>query len=122
MIETLKLTTLLFLLISCGTTTERTDLLFDDIERIVSDKDAIVGVSIIANNGKDTVSLNEDKHFPMQSVFKFHIALAILSEIDEGKLSLDQEIVLSKRIFYLKIFGVRLETIIQMGEVLQLLN
>jgi beta-lactamase class A/beta-lactamase class A VEB len=32
----------------------------------------------------------------MQSVFKFHIALAVLSEIDKGKLSLDQKIEIDK--------------------------
>ena len=32
----------------------------------------------------------------MQSVFKFHIALAVLSEVDKGKLSLNQTIVISK--------------------------
>lgn len=32
----------------------------------------------------------------MQSVFKFHIALAVLSEVDKGKLSLNQEIVIDK--------------------------
>jgi beta-lactamase class A len=32
----------------------------------------------------------------MQSVFKFHIALAVLSEVDKGKLSLDQKIEISK--------------------------
>jgi len=83
---------LLFLMISFKPTTEETDLLKKKIERIVSDKDAVVGVSIIANNGKDIISLNGDKHFPMQSVFKFHIALAVLTEVDKGNLSLDQKI------------------------------
>jgi len=32
----------------------------------------------------------------MQSVFKFHIALAVLSEVDKGKLLLNQTIVISK--------------------------
>ena len=32
----------------------------------------------------------------MQSVFKFHIALAVLSEVDKGKLSLDQKILINK--------------------------
>jgi beta-lactamase class A/beta-lactamase class A VEB len=32
----------------------------------------------------------------MQSVFKFHIALAVLSEVDKGKLSLNQEIKIMK--------------------------
>ena len=66
------------------------------IEQIVSDKKALVGVSIMGNDGKDTLSLYGDRRFPMQSVFKFHIALAVLSEIDKGKLALDQQIEIGK--------------------------
>lgn len=91
------LTALLLLLITgCQTLNNKTDLLRNKIEQIVSDKNAIVGVSIIGNNGKDTISMNGDRRFPMQSVFKFHIALAVLSEIDKGKLSLDQKIEIGK--------------------------
>ena len=95
----LQLTLLLLLLLfvtSCKTQYNKTDLLRNKIEQILSDKNAVVGVSIIGNNGKDTLSLNGDKRFPMQSVFKFHIALAVLSEIDKGKLSLDQKIQISE--------------------------
>jgi len=56
-----------------------------------------VGVSIVGKNGKDTVSINGNDHFPLQSVFKFHIALAVLSQIDKGKLSLDQKIKIEKK-------------------------
>jgi beta-lactamase class A/beta-lactamase class A VEB len=71
-------------------------LLRNKIEQIVSDKNAIVGVSIIGDSGKDTLSLNGERHFPLQSVFKFHIALAVLSEIDKGKFSLNQKIEIGK--------------------------
>jgi beta-lactamase class A/beta-lactamase class A VEB len=71
-------------------------LLRQKIKQIVSDKNVVVGVSIIGNDGKDTLSLHGDRRFPMQSVFKFHIALAVLSEIDKGKLSLDQKIEIGK--------------------------
>ncbi|WP_270088890.1 class A beta-lactamase, subclass A2 [Sphingobacterium sp. SYP-B4668] len=83
---------LLLLLTSCQTSKNKTDILRSKIEEIVSDKNAVVGVSIIGNSDKDTLSLHGDRRFPMQSVFKFHIALAVLSEIDKGKLSLDQKI------------------------------
>ncbi|WP_293901766.1 RATA family class A beta-lactamase [Sphingobacterium sp. UBA5670] len=93
----LLLTVLLLLFVtSCKTPSDKTDLLRNKIEQILSDKNAVVGVSIIGNNGKDTLSLNGDKRFPMQSVFKFHIALAVLSEIDKGNLSLGQKIEISK--------------------------
>lgn len=93
----LQLTGLLLLLVtSCKIQSDKTDLLRNKIEQILSDKNAVVGVSIIGNNGKDTLSLNGERRFPMQSVFKFHIALAVLSEIDKGKLSLDQKIEIGK--------------------------
>lgn len=92
-----QLTALVLLLVtSCKTPYNKTDLLRNKIEQITSDKDAVVGVSIIGNNGKDTLSLHGDRRFPMQSVFKFHIALAVLSEIDKGKLSLDQKLEISR--------------------------
>ncbi|MBL7977630.1 MAG: class A beta-lactamase, subclass A2 [Bacteroidetes Order II. Incertae sedis bacterium] len=67
------------------------------IKQIVTDKQATVGVSIMGHNGKDVVYLNQDKRFPMQSVFKFHIALAVLSQIDQGKFTLDQKIEIQKK-------------------------
>ena len=66
------------------------------IEQIVSDKKAVVGVAIVGNGGKDKVYLNGGKRFPMQSVFKFHIGVVMLSEIDKGKFSLDQKIEIKK--------------------------
>ncbi len=92
-----QLTALLILLVTnCKTQSNKTDLLRNKIEKIVSDKNAVVGVSIIGNNGKDTLLLHGNRQFPMQSVFKFHIALAVLSEIDKGKLSLDQKMEIGK--------------------------
>jgi beta-lactamase class A len=65
------------------------------IAQIVSDKKAVVGVCILGNNGKDTVAINGDNHLPLQSVFKLHISLAVLAEIDKGKFSLEQQIKVS---------------------------
>ena len=106
MTKILYLASILFLLNACQTpptsttsttSTTLTDSLRELIQKIVSSKNAVVGVSIMGNNGKDTISFNGDKHFPMQSVFKFHIALAVLSEIDKGKFSLDQKIKIEKK-------------------------
>lgn len=104
MIRLFQLTGLLLLLITnCKNSDHKTDqlqyktdILRNKINQIVSDKHAIVGVCIIGNNGNDTISLNGERHFPLQSVFKFHIALAVLSEIDKGKLSLSQRIEIGK--------------------------
>lgn len=67
------------------------------INNVILAKNAEVGVAIIGNNGRDTLKINGDSHLPMQSVFKFPIALAILSEVDKGKLSLKQKIRLEKK-------------------------
>ena len=93
----LLLMTTLLLFISCQTSTKTTELLRSQIEQVISDKNAIVGVSIIGNEGKDTISINGDRQFPLQSVFKFHIGLTMLSQIDAGKFSLDQKVDIPKK-------------------------
>ena len=70
----------------------QTDSLRNRIKKIITTKKADIGVAIYGFENKDTLSINENKHFPMQSVFKFHIALAVLNEVDKGRLSLDQEV------------------------------
>jgi beta-lactamase class A len=73
------------------------DSLKNKIEQIIKTKDATVGVSICGVETKDSLSINGEKHFPTQSVFKFHIALAVLDQVDQGKLNLNQEIFISKK-------------------------
>jgi beta-lactamase class A/beta-lactamase class A VEB len=82
--------------VSLQTFAQTTQVLGKKIQQIVSTKQATVGVAIVGDDGRDTVSLNGDGHYPMQSVFKFHIALAVLSQIDAGKFSLDQKVEILK--------------------------
>lgn len=86
----------ILLFYNLGAKSQNIDSLRQKIEQIISTRNAVVGVSIIGNEGKDTLSINGEKHFPMQSVFKFHIGLVILSEIDKGTFSLDQKIEIKK--------------------------
>ncbi|HEX5168197.1 MAG TPA: class A beta-lactamase, subclass A2 [Cyclobacteriaceae bacterium] len=72
------------------------DVLQHNIEQLLKTKKATVGVSILGLEDKTALSVNGTQHYPMQSVFKFHIALAILNEVDKGKLSLEKEILISK--------------------------
>jgi beta-lactamase class A/beta-lactamase class A VEB len=97
MIKTVQFAAFVFLLTSCQTSNKKTDLLRNKIEQITSGKDAIVGVSIIADDGKDTISFHGDRQFPLQSVFKYHIALTMLSQIDNGKFLPDQKIEIQKK-------------------------
>lgn len=66
------------------------------IEQIISTKKADVGVSILNMENGNTISINGDKHYPMISVFKFHIALTVLSKVDKGELSLKQKLFIKK--------------------------
>ncbi|WKN32121.1 class A beta-lactamase [Porifericola rhodea] len=49
-----------------------------------------VGVHAMLLETGETVSYNADQRFPMQSVYKFPIAMAVLDQIDKGILSLEQ--------------------------------
>src|ERR1700760_1391950 len=97
MIRIFHVTILLFLLIAYKTSAQTTAGLRQQIEKIISSKHVVAGVSINGNNGHDTLSINGSRHFPLQSVFKFHIALAVLSQIDKGKFSLQQKIKIEKK-------------------------
>jgi len=66
------------------------------IYKEIVDKKATVGIAISGTNGSDTLSINGDKHFAMQSVFKLHIAIAMLDAIDQKKFTLNQIIEIPK--------------------------
>lgn len=55
-----------------------------------------VGVYAQVLETGDTVSFNRDEHFPMQSVYKFPISMAVLQQVDAHKLRLDQPVKIHK--------------------------
>ncbi len=65
-------------------------------QQILKDRNATVGVSVYDFKTNKSYGINQTEHFPMQSVFKFHIALAVLDLVDKGKLSLTQKVYISK--------------------------
>jgi len=87
---------LLLLFVSYQTSAQTTYLLKQKIEQIISTKKADVGVSIMGIEDKDTLTINGSRHYPMLSVFKFHIAIVVLAEVDKGNLSLNQKINIKK--------------------------
>jgi len=91
----MKKISLLFLLISVFMFAQQS-VLEQKINSIVKDKKATVGVSVLGFENGFKYNKNADKKLPMQSVFKFHIAAAVLDFVDKGKLSLDQKILLDK--------------------------
>lgn len=91
----MKKTAFFFLLISAFTFAQNS-LLEQKINSILKNKKATVGVSVLGFENGFTYNKNADKKLPMQSVFKFHIAAAVLNAVDKGKLSLDQKIKLDQ--------------------------
>jgi len=88
---------ILFSLLSFSTFAQSTNELRQQLNQIISSKNATVGISIKSIEDKDTLSINGNLKAPMMSVFKFHIALTILNKVDEGKLSLTQQIFIKKK-------------------------
>ena len=66
------------------------------INSIIKNKKATVGISVLGFENGFTYNKNADKKLPMQSVFKFHIAAAVLDYVEKGKLSLDQKVTLNQ--------------------------
>jgi beta-lactamase class A len=71
------------------------------IFEILQSARADVGVAIKHLETGDTVSFSGRSRFPMQSVFKFPLAMAVLHSVDEGKLLLQQKVPVRKEDFIL---------------------
>jgi beta-lactamase class A len=63
-----------------------------DLDRIAREVDGTLGAAVRVVETGETVVLNGDRHFPMQSVYKAPIGMAVLHEVDAGRLSLDAPI------------------------------
>lgn len=92
-----KLSILLISFLTFQAFSQSTPDLRKELNQIIATKNATVGISIKSIEDKDTLSINGNLKAPLMSVFKFHIALAVLNKVDEGKLSLDQKIFIKKK-------------------------
>lgn len=71
--------------------------LLEKINTITKGKKATVAVSVLGiENDFQFSNANGNLKMPMLSVFKFHIALAVLNQVDKGNLTLDQKILIKK--------------------------
>ena len=68
----------------------------NEIAQIASTAKGKVGVLAIVLETGETVSLNPNDHFPMQSVYKLPISMAVMKQVDAGKLKLDQKVRVTK--------------------------
>ena len=72
-----------------------TAALQEKVEAIVRNAHADVGVAIESGGDSEKAAFNAGKPFPMQSVFKFPLALAVLDRVDKGELDLDAPVFLT---------------------------
>ncbi|SKD10332.1 beta-lactamase class A [Chitinophaga ginsengisegetis] len=82
--------------VACLPTAKGQQTLRQQIAGIAGNISGKVGVYAEILETKDTVSFNRDQHFPMQSVYKFPIAMAMLHQVDQHKFRLDQPIHVTK--------------------------
>lgn len=61
--------------------------------------DAVIGVTAIHLETGERISVRGSQHFPMGSVYKFPIALAVLRRVDSGALSLKQPVTIEPHQF-----------------------
>lgn len=69
------------------------------IAKIAVEAKGKVGFAAVGLETGDSAALNADQHFPMQSVYKLPIVMAVLHEVDDGKLTLDEQIGVTKEDF-----------------------
>ena len=98
MTKKIILLTLFFLLIFDFSKAQSIEILRQKINQVLADKSATVGVAIRGMHPRDTLAINGNKHLPMHSVFKFHLALAVLYQVDQGNLSLNQKVSIEKEL------------------------
>jgi len=72
------------------------------IADIARDAKGKVGVTSVLLETGDTAGLNANQHYPMQSVYKLPISMAVTDQIDRGRHNLDEKITVMKTDFVRK--------------------
>lgn len=83
--------------LSCGLNAQisSTDLR-QQLRETIGMSGALVGVSVLHIEKGETLTVNNRVKFPMQSVYKFPLAIAVLHQVDLGKISLEQKVHITK--------------------------
>jgi beta-lactamase class A len=75
---------------------KKIDDLRRQIEQIASAAQGRVGVAAKVLETGESIFLNQNERFPMQSVYKLPIAMAIFQQVDAGKIKLEQKVRVEK--------------------------
>jgi len=68
-------------------------------EQIAAEAKGKVGVYAMLIETGDAAGLNSDQHFPMQSVYKLPISMAVMQQAEAEKLNLDEKVGVNKNDF-----------------------
>ena len=68
-----------------------------EINSIIKGKKATIGIALYDPENGKMLTVKGKWHFPMQSVYKFPIALKVLSEVDKGERNLSDSIFISSK-------------------------
>lgn len=100
----------LFSLCACSSQNKYTDVQ-QALDEYVAEKDANIGVAVIID-GVDTVAVNGNKEFPMLSVYKFPITLALAEHYRQNNLPIDYPITILPEDLHLDTYSPMTEKII----------
>lgn len=89
-------TTLLMLTLFISSEVYSQNTLQRHFEEIADTLNGNIGISALHIESGESIAYNGNEKFPMQSVYKFPIAMVMLHEIDIGNFSLEDTIVISK--------------------------
>src|SRR5262245_28393819 len=87
-----EMTPILLLYLAAGLTDLSTDF-----ARIATAIPGRIGAAAVILETGERAAIRGSERFPMQSVYKFPIAMAVLHEVDSGNLKLDQSIRIERR-------------------------
>ncbi len=66
------------------------------LEDMIRPYNATIGISLLNIETGDSLTIHNQIQYPMQSVYKFPLAIAVLKEVDKHKFTLDQSFHLTK--------------------------
>ena len=96
-----------------------------ELRKITSEVDGTVGVGAVHLESGDAVYLDREGQFPMMSVYKLPIAMAVLRLVDQGRYTLEQEVAITPEDFVRRGFHSPIRnvnpggTVLPLGEVLR---
>ena len=78
-------------------TVQQAPTLHSTLEQLAAPYKANIGLALVHIEKGDTLSLNNARQYPMQSTYKFPLAVAVLQQVDKGILSLEQKVHLTQQ-------------------------